>query len=464
MENKKWGFWLLTAFVVGNMVGSGILMLPGTLANTASPLGVTSAWLVTGLGVLMIALVFGNLSVRKPHLTAGPQSYAQDMFKNPKASNVAGFSMVWGYWVANWASNVTLIITFAGYLSSFFPILQDKGVLFNVGSFQVEVGKLTTFLFCTAMLWGINWILTRSVNNGGRLYFVATAAKVLGFAFFIIAVLFVFNASNFGDFYTAVEVDGESHGLFGQINLAAISTLWAFIGVESAVILSGRAKSANDVRKATIVGLFIALSIYLAITLLTMGALPQDILKASDRPLVDALNAVIGSGGANFMAILALISLFGTVIGWILMSAEVPFRAAQSGTFPAFLGKLNDKGSPSRALTATNLCSQLFVFSTISGTIAEAFNFVILVATLAYLIPYLVSAIYQLKLVFTGETYERSNGSRAIDGIIAALALIYSLWVIKTGTGDLKTFSLGIGLFVVGFIIYPFLGLGKKKV
>lgn len=71
MQQKKWGFWVLTAFVVGNMVGAGIFMVPSTLAQTASPLGVTLAWLTTGFGVLMLALVFGNLAIRRPDLTTG---------------------------------------------------------------------------------------------------------------------------------------------------------------------------------------------------------------------------------------------------------------------------------------------------------------------------------------------------------------------------------------------------------
>ncbi len=91
MEIKKWGLWFLTAFVVGNMVGGGIFMLPANLAQVSSPLGATLAWLATGLGVFMIALVFGNLAVRRPDLKAGPQSYAQAMFSSPKAGKVAGY-------------------------------------------------------------------------------------------------------------------------------------------------------------------------------------------------------------------------------------------------------------------------------------------------------------------------------------------------------------------------------------
>lgn len=84
METKKWGLWILTAFVIGNMVGGGVFMLPANLAQVSGPMGSTLAWSITGLGVFMIALVFGNLAIRKPELKAGPQSYAQAMFPSKK--------------------------------------------------------------------------------------------------------------------------------------------------------------------------------------------------------------------------------------------------------------------------------------------------------------------------------------------------------------------------------------------
>jgi arginine:ornithine antiporter/lysine permease len=456
VAEKKWGLWLLTALVVGNMVGSGIFMLPSTLAQTASPLGVTLAWVVTGLGVLMIALVFGKLSIRRPDLTAGPQSYARAMFKSEKSGNVSSFVMVWGYWIANWISNVAIITSFAGYLSTFFPVMTDASVLFFAGSQPIELGKAVTFVVCTFLLWGTHTVLVTNLNVAGKLNFIATVAKVAGFVLFIIAALFVFQLSNYGEFYTpVVDGAGQTHGLASQVNLAMISTLWAFVGIESAVILSGRAKSQRDVSRATIIGLFIALTIYMAITLLIMGVLPQDVLRASDKPFVDALAVMIGDGGAVLMAILALVSLFGAMIGWILISSEVPYQAARTGVFPSYFGKVNKNGSPVRSLTVTNTMSQIFIFSTISGTISEVYTFLITAATLAYLIPYFVSALYSLKLAIKGETYDVVKGSRIGDGVIAVLALIYSMWVIRSGTADWKTFSLGIGLFLAGFLIYP---------
>ena len=98
------------------MVGAGIFMVPSTLAQTASPLGVTLAWLTTGFGVLMLALVFGNLAIRRPDLTTGPQSHAYALFSTPKRKN-GWFQYGMGILVANWASNVAIITSFAGYLS-----------------------------------------------------------------------------------------------------------------------------------------------------------------------------------------------------------------------------------------------------------------------------------------------------------------------------------------------------------
>ncbi|EAO56233.1 Arginine/ornithine antiporter [Bacillus thuringiensis serovar israelensis ATCC 35646] len=163
------------------------------------------------------------------------------------------------------------------------------------------------------------------------------------------------------------------------------------------------------------------------------------------------------------MALLALISLFGSTVGWIVVSSEVPYQAAKNGLFPKFFGKTNKKGSPSKSLLITNVMTQIFLFSTISGTVSEAYSFAIVVATLAYLIPYLVSTLYQFKLVITGETYDIMPGSRIKDGIITTLAFVYSIWVIKTGTADLKTFFLGIGLFVLGLILYPVLMKDSQK-
>ncbi|WCK55604.1 amino acid permease [Aneurinibacillus sp. Ricciae_BoGa-3] len=456
MADKKLGFWVLTALVVGNMVGSGIFMLPRSLAEVASPAGVLLAWGLTGLGVLLTVLVFGNLALRKPNITGGPQMYAKELFSPGSEKGIlTGYLVSWGYWVANWAGNVAIVTTFASYLSTFFPVMTSKAPLWKIAGVNIAVGNAVTFVVCSVLLWGIHVLILRGIEGAGKINFIATTAKVLGFIFFIVITLFAFQKSYMLPLYAPKTDSGLQVGLFGQVNHAAIATLWAFVGVESSVVFSSRAKRQRDVKTSTILGLILALIIYVGITLLVMGALPQQKLITAEKPLVDALSAVVGSKGSYIMAALGIICLAGTSIGWIMLSSEVPYQAAKQGIFPPLFLKQNKNGAPIRALTLTNIMSQLFIFSTISQTMAQAYGFLIFIATLSYLVPYIISSVYQLKLAITGETYEGQRRNRTIDLLIASLATIYSLWVIIAGTSDIKTFSLGIALLAAGLIFYP---------
>ncbi|NRD76444.1 amino acid permease [Bacillus sp. BRMEA1] len=463
-KTNKLGFWLLTALVVGNMVGSGIFMLPRSLSAAASPAGVIAAWLLTGFGVLMLALVFGNLGIRKPNIQGGPQIYAGQLFKQgSKASTLSGFMSSWGYWIGNIAGIVAVITTFAGYLSTFFPVLTSNAPLVTINGFTLRVGNGLTFIICTILLWGIHFIILRGMESAGRLNFVATAAKVAGFFLFIIVGLFAFQKSNILPF-VAPRTDAAGHtlGLLPQVNNAAVNTLWAFIGIESAMVFSGRAKKSSDIKGATILGLLISLVIYVGISFLAMGMLDQKTLIHSDKPLIDAIQTVMGPLGCKVLAAIGLISLFGSTIGWVMLSAEVPYQAAKQRLFlPSFM-KENKKGLPVFSLLLTNGLGQLFIFSTVSKSISGAFDFIVLIATLAYLVPYFISSIYQMKLVITGETYE-GNKTRWMDGVIAILATIYSTWVIIAGTADIKTFTYGVLLLASGlFFCRPLMKKQEK--
>jgi arginine:ornithine antiporter / lysine permease len=464
MSQNKLGFWVLTSLVAGNMVGSGIFMLPRSLSEAASPAGVMLAWLLTGAGVLMTALVFGNLVIRKPNLSGGPQIYAKELFKKRETlSLLSGFMSSWGYWIGNFAGNVAIITTFASYLSTFFPILTSEATLFTIGSFTLKVGNGLTFVVCSILLWGTHVIILKGIEGAGKLNFMVTAAKVIGFFLFIIIGLFAFQKSNLLPL-TAPRLDdaGQSIGLLTQVNNAAVSTLWAFLGVESAIVFASRAKKQKDVKRATILGLLLALSLYVGISILVMGMLPQEQLVRSEKPLVDAISIVLGPVGGYLLAGLGLISLIGSTIGWILLSAEIPYQAAKQQLFlPQFL-KVNKKGMPTFSLIVSNGLAQILLLSTISSSISAAFDFVIYIATLAYLVPYLISSLFQLKLTMTGETYKMKK-ERIIDGIVALFATCYSVWVIFAGTSDLKTFVLGLVLLASGIVFYPQLRKHNKK-
>jgi arginine:ornithine antiporter/lysine permease len=458
MNNNKLGLWLLTALVVGNMVGSGIFMLPQSLAKAASPAGVLLAWLFTGVGVLMLSFVFGNLSLRKPDLNGGVQMYAKAIFPQGSRSGVlSGYVVSWGYWIANVSGNVAVLTTFIGYLSTFFPIMTSTSKLFTIGSLTITVGGILTFIICTIVLWVMNAIILRGIEKTGQINFVATTTKVIGFLIFICFTLFAFQKTNLFPLVQPRIGDNGAHlTLLGQVNNAAVTTLWAFIGIESAVMFSKRARKHSDIKKATVLGLAISLVIYVGITMLVMGSLTQTELMHANKPLVDALQKVVGHNVSYVMAVFDLISLTGTTIGWIFLSAEAPYQAAKQGLFPPIFKKENKNGVPVASLVITNAFSQIFLLLTISDSLSNAFNFVVQVATLAYLVPYALTAIYQVKLVLSGETYKNGKG-RFTDGVISILATVYSIYVIIAGTSNMKTFLLGIGLYALGIILFPLL-------
>jgi arginine:ornithine antiporter/lysine permease len=194
-----------------------------------------------------------------------------------------------------------------------------------------------------------------------------------------------------------------------------------------------------------------------------MGSLTQTELMHADKPLVDALQKVVGHNVSYVMAIFDLISLTGTTVGWIFLSAEAPYQAAKQGLFPPIFKKENKNGVPVASLILTNGFSQIFLFLTISDSLSNAFNFVIQVATLAYLVPYAASSLYQVKLVVSGDTYKNKKG-RFTDGVISILATVYAIYVIIAGTSNMKTFLLGIALYAAGIILYPIIMSSKASI
>jgi APA family basic amino acid/polyamine antiporter len=105
---RSMGLWMATALVVGNMIGSGVFLLPASLAGTAGPVSIL-AWVFTGAGAILLALVFAGLGRQMPR-TGGPYAYARRAF-----GDFIGFQTAWGYWIAVWAGNAAIAVAFVAY-------------------------------------------------------------------------------------------------------------------------------------------------------------------------------------------------------------------------------------------------------------------------------------------------------------------------------------------------------------
>lgn len=119
---RSLGLWMATALVIGNMVGSGVFLLPSALAGEAGPSSIF-ALVLTGIGAMLLAVVFATLGRAFPR-TGGPYAYARRAF-----GDFIGFQTAWGYWIAAWAGNAAIAIAFVGYLAVFWGDLGTNHVL-----------------------------------------------------------------------------------------------------------------------------------------------------------------------------------------------------------------------------------------------------------------------------------------------------------------------------------------------
>ena len=211
MQNKsqKVGLITATSLVVGNMIGAGIYVLPATLAGYGSVTIV--GWVLTALGAIVLAKIFGNFSKIIVNKSGGPYTYTREGF-----GDFIGFLVAWGYWICLWVGNAAIVIAIIGALSFFFPVLETNKLL------SVGVGL--------AFIWFFSWINSRGVKESGRIQVITTVIKLLPLVLIILVGAFMFDVDNFPDF----NLTGESN--LTTIPLVATLTLYAFLGLECATI------------------------------------------------------------------------------------------------------------------------------------------------------------------------------------------------------------------------------------
>lgn len=191
------------------------------------------AWVITGIGMFFIANTFRTLASARPDLTAGIYMYGKDGF-----GEYAGFTIAWGYWLCQVCGNVGYAVITMDALNYFFP-----GWFAGGNNWESIVGG-------SLLIWIFNFVVLSGVKQASLVNTIATVCKLLPIALFIVVLFFVFNWDKFTfDIWGNLTSHGEKNlgGLGAQIKGTMLVTLWAFIGIEGAVVLSGRAKSQKDV-------------------------------------------------------------------------------------------------------------------------------------------------------------------------------------------------------------------------
>jgi len=422
MKKEKLGIWSSTSLVVGNMVGSGIFLLPASLAiyGTISLFG----WIFSSLGAILLAVVFGELSKISNKNPGGPYYFTRKSF-----GDFPAFLVAWGYWISIWCTNAAITVALLGYLSVLIPSLNTSPVL-----------SISTGLF---FIWFFTWINSRKISTIGFVQTATTLLKVVPIILVGFIGIFYIDFNNFYPF----NASGQSN--FDAITATTTLTFFAFLGMESATIPSDKVNNANKtIKKATIYGTLFTIILYLISAISIMGLIPLDDLATSNAPFADAAEIIAGNFSRKVVAIGAVIATMGALNGWILIQGQIPMSASIDGLFPKIFGKKNSNNSPiSGIIISSILISFLFLFN-YSKTLVEAFTFMIKLSTLSVITPYLFSTACLAVL-------SKTNNFRLI---ISFLAFIFSIWII-IGCG-FETVTLGFIMLLTGVPFYYWL---KRK-
>jgi arginine:ornithine antiporter/lysine permease len=431
-SQQKMSLPMLTAMVVGSMVGAGIFSLPRTFGTATGPVGALVAWAIAGGGMYMLARVFQSLAERKPDLDAGVFAYAKAGF-----GDYPGFLSAFGYWIGSCIGNVSYWVLIKATLGAFFPVFGDGNTV-------------TAILVASIGIWLFHFMILRGVQNAAFVNTIVTVAKVVPILVFVVILAFAFRAGLFREnFWGGVGMPQTS--LFEQVRATMLVTVFVFIGIEGASVYSRYARVRSDVGKATIVGFIGVTGLMVLVTLLPYAVLARaDIAEMRQPSMAGVLEAVVGRWGAVFVSIGLLISVLGAYLAWSLIAAEVLFVAAKTGDMPKIFATENKNQVPAAALWLTNIVVQLFVISTYWSR--DAFALMLSLTSAMSLIPYLFVAAFGVQLAQRRLTYEARPEERNRDLIIAAIAAIYTVFMILAG--GLKFLLLSALLYAPGTLLY----------
>jgi arginine:ornithine antiporter/lysine permease len=425
------GLLSLTGLVIGSMIGSGIFNMMKETAEGTALMSIAVGWLVVGIGMLALVFCFLNLNRKRPDLDAGIYSYAQAGF-----GKYMGFNSAWGYWISALVGNIayaTILFSAVGYFFSLF------------GSGQ----NLASVIGSSVMLWLVVWLVVRGVKTASFINAIVTAAKLIPIGIFLVAIIAAFKFNIFSS-----DIWGNGQGFvwddfLGQVRNMMLVTVFAFIGIEGAVVFSGLAKRRKDVGRATVLGFLTVLAIYVLMTVLSLGVKTAPELAALGEPaMASLLEAVVGKWGGILVNIGVIVAVAGAWLAWTMFAAELPFVAARHGTFPKIFGRENKFQAPVSDLVVTGCLVQVFLLCFLLPFGSSAYRVAISLCSSMILIPYALTAFYQLKL----SIQEKAAPGRAWNIFVGVVASLYTVWLVYAG--GLEYLLISMLLYAPGIIAY----------
>lgn len=411
-DSRQLGFWMSWSVVVGTMIGSGIFMLPASLAPYGA--NAIAGWIVSGLGAVALAYCIGRLA--RAGDGGGIQSYIEQAF-GPFVAFLATFA----YWISSWAALAAVSLAGAAAIGRLVPAASS-----DTSVALVAVGILA--LFQTTNVLG--------ARSTGRLAVLAALLKILPLA----AVLIVF---------FQVEVEGGAMAALAPMpltldNIAAASaiTLFAMLGFENAAAPVDKVKDpTRNIPRALVGGTMFVALLYLLVSSAILFLLPVDAVSNSNSPFADAIGRGWGEVGVLLAALAIAVSAAGYVNANVLVTGEIGYSMALRRELPRLFARtIGENTALNAQLLGTALAGALILANMSKGT-ADLFTFVALLTASATMWLYLSAALAALK--------QRPRGL-ALVAVLAGLA--FTLFAFY-GSG-LEANLWSMALLASGAIVY----------
>ncbi|MCA1653363.1 MAG: APC family permease [Sphingomicrobium sp.] len=388
-SRQQMGVPMTVAFVVGTMIGSGIFLLPVTLA----PLGWNAiiGWGISGLGAIAIAFALARLTSRG---SGGIQAYVERSFGATTA-----YLVTWALWCSNAAASAALGIATASAVAWMAPSI-GSGVPF----IAIAVGSVVLLQAVNAM----------GARASGGMAVVTTAIKILP----LLAVL-VAAASRGAE--GSLQPLAAAPLTMAGIGSAVALTLFALTGFENGTAPVDKVRNPARTLPIAIFGgtSFVAL-LYLFSSYAVLSLLPAAVVERSSAPFADAVGFMWGNGAAVGVAVAVAIAAFGALNAMILATGELGYSLALRGDFPRLFARTHGANTPIIAQVLGSGFAILLILANASRTTANLFSFVILLSTASVLLLYLVGAL---------AAWKENPSSAARSVIVVALGFIaFAFW------------------------------------
>lgn len=425
-NSRKMGVVDLTVLVAVNMMGSGIIMLPASLAETGA-ISILS-WVVTVVGAMCIAYTFAKCGALCRR-AGGMSAYAEEAH-----GKSAFFIASYTYYICLVISCVAIAVSAAGYMAPFAPWIKSSPV--------------HTFLTVIAIL-----VVTMVANFKGP----KITGKISSFTIWGI-IIPVAGLSVIGWFWFDPVIFSAAWNPHSMSTGSAISsgislTLWAFLGVESAGANSDAVENPErNVPLACLFGTGFAAIVYIASTTVIQGIVPNDQLVTSDAPFGLVFSMMFTPLVGQIITALAVIACIGSLLGWQFTNAQVSKAAADDKLFPKIFGKISKSDAPIAGMLIMLVLELLLASMTISPNLLKQFNMLLNLAVFINMVPYVLS---MTGLQVMMQKNHVSKSQYHIASLVSTFAVLYSIYGVYS-CGVEAVFG-GTIITLIGYIFYGFL-------